>query len=381
MRKADRRGRARATLAWAAALFAAAEMGGSLLLDYAWPGLRFPSAAGVVRQFRRRPQAGVIILGSSRLEALVPGEMESLLGRCAGGSGRPAGVLNAWVPGGDAIASEYLLRQLLAAGARPDLVVVEVMPEFFTRHNEWHTLHVRRQLRWENLPEHGGELCRSGQMMRFLRARLLGPHVHRHAIRQALARLAFGEPAGPPPAAAAPAGPVDWEQTLRPPRLAMMARLAAALANREGPQRWLRNYHFGGNGTRALERLLVLCRERGVEVVLFAPPTTRMFRECYTPEIESAYQQYLAGLRRTFGCAFVDCRDWLDDALFCDGHHERAEGGLYFSRLLTHRVLLPWRQRHEPGTYRGLPGIVIPGYYRTPRWGDQAGRRCRVLSP
>jgi hypothetical protein len=371
MRKADhRRHWARRTLLWGLGLFLAAQLGGSLLLDYAGKDLRFPSAARVLRCLRQRPAPQVVFFGSSRFAPLFPKEMERLLAWSAPTTRPPVGVFNAAVPGGDLITTEHLLRRLLNAGAHPRLVVVEVMPEYFSCHNYWYGHHACRQLRWEDLREHGADIIESNQAGRFLSARLFGLYIHRAAVRKALLGLAgqTSAPTAEPPAAPPPAGPIDWDQILRPPHLDMTPTLAALLATGQGPQVLLRHYHFGGGNVRALERLLLLCREQGIEVLLLTPPTTGMYRGGYPPEVEADYHSHLAGLQKRFGCRFLDCRDWLEDNLFQDSHHLRNEGGLYFSCLFAHRVLIPWQlqQSANPLVTAALSGLEGDGPARPP---------------
>ncbi len=145
-----------------------------------------------------------------------------------------------------------------------------------------------------------------------------------------------------PPARYTLGGPVDWDKELRPPDRKMPSELAAILRASEGPSRFLRHFAIGGNCPACLEYLLSVCQERGFQVVLVAPPVAAVHRQGYTPPIESEFQRYLAGLQERYPCRFVDCRDWLDDALFEDSHHQSEEGGRYFSRLFTYRVLAPW---------------------------------------
>jgi hypothetical protein len=355
MRKANhRRHWAQQTLLWGLGLFFAAQLGASLVLDYFAEDLRFPSAARVFRHLRQRPAPQVVFFGSSRVRSLLSDEMERLLSWAAPTTGQPVGVLNAAVPSGDLISTEHLLRRLLLTGAHPRLIVVEVMPEYFNRYNYWYTLHTPRQLRWEDLGEHGIDLTLSWQPFRFLSARLFGLYTHRAAVRSALlgcTGLGLGDEEAIPAAAVPPAPPwaalIDWDQLLQAPQVEMTPQLAAVLAMGHGPQIQLRHYHFGGANVRALERLLLLCQEQDIEVQLFASPITRGYCAKYPVEVEADFQRHLAALQKRFPCRFLDCRDWLGDPLFMDDHHQNAVGALYFSRLLTHRVLIPWHLRHS----------------------------------
>jgi hypothetical protein len=350
----DRSHRARGTLLWALALFTAGQLIAVALLDYPFWRLRFPSAADALGRFEARPSADIVFLGSSRFGGgIKPAEIESLLTRTS--PGVPCSVLNGAVVAGDAIASELVLGKLLRAGARPRLVVVEVMPENLNSYNEWQSMHVRRQYRWEDLPEHFREVCWSRQLGRFLSARVLALHMHRGQVRQALLRALRpnDQPAPPPPPPTPLSGPPDWEHLLRPPHRPMPPELTAILRTTDGPRRFLRWFALGGDCPASLERILALGEQQGFKVVLLAPAVTQVYRREYTLPIEAEFQRYIAGLRQRHGCSFVDARDWLDDSLFVDMHHHHHLGGLYLSRLFTYRVLAPW-WRQEVGGANGL---------------------------
>jgi hypothetical protein len=348
-RACGRRCKARATLLWGLILFAAAQVVGGLLLDYCWPQLRFPSAAGVLARLHQQPDPQIVFLGSSRFgSAIFDHEIASLLQRNSDKPDQPYPVLNAAVPVGDPIAEEYVLKQLLRAGAHPRLVVVEVMPENLNRYNEWQSVHVRRQLRWEDIPEHLVEVCWSGQAARLLTGRLFGLHIHREQIRKALVRSVLGERPAPLPAEPPLSHEhIDWKRLLQPPHVEVPPNLAEALRTAPAPHRFLWHYSVGGNCPASLERILALGRQHGFEVLLVASPVTRAHRQEYTAPIEQAFHEYMASVEQRFGCRFIDCRDWLDDSLFVDSHHHCPQGGLYFSRLLTYRVLAPLNPRTQ----------------------------------
>src|SRR5262249_37525018 len=115
--------------------------------------------------------------------------------------------------------------------------------------------------------------------------------------------------------------------------------------------RWLSHYRIGGNNPAALRRMLARCRDLDIQVVLLAPPLAEPHRRYYKPEIESAFMNHIKSLVADFGCQFVDSRDWAQDRLFRDHHHLFPDGGDYYSRLLTYRVLVPlWRDMPPSGT-------------------------------
>jgi hypothetical protein len=358
-RQAGPKRRARAVLLWAAGLFAAVQLTASLLLDYAWPLLRFPSARRTMAALAAEPgPPEIVALGSSRFGAgIAPHEIGALLGRQLD-AGRPVGVFNAAAPAGDSIAAEFLLRRLLRAGVRPKLVLLEISPETLNYYNEWLGLHVRRQLCWHDLPGYFVEVCWSKQMARWLGERASPLYYHREELWRRAAEAAERFAAGPAAGGAAPprpgltGGPPAWGELLRLPGQALTPQLAQASVEGAsiGPSRWLRHYRIGGANAEALERLLGRCKRRGIEVVLIGAPVTRPHRETYTPAILGEYQAYLDRVAQQYGAAFHDYRDRLPDNLFLDCHHLSPEGGVYFSRLLTYELLAPrWQaQRDRP---------------------------------
>src|SRR5262245_1908229 len=62
--------KARSALIWAAAYFVVLQLAGSLLFDYVWTAVRFPSAAQVlIRLEQRGKNPDIVCLGSSRFGA------------------------------------------------------------------------------------------------------------------------------------------------------------------------------------------------------------------------------------------------------------------------------------------------------------------------
>jgi hypothetical protein len=343
-------------LVWALGLFVAIQLGVGLVLDYGFPLMRFPSAARVLESLPADPSSvEVLFLGSSRFGAGIDaGEVGSLL-ETAGSPRRLCPVVNASVPAGDLITSEFLFGQLLDRGVRPRIVVVEISPETLNHYNEWLGFHVVRQLRWEHVPAYWYETCRAGHGMRFLSARLFPLFQHRQLILDWVRGPGTRERASPNACELdvkrRPDGreELDWETLLRPPAAEVKPELKEwiRVTTEHQPRRWLRYFRIAGNSPAALERLLTECKRRQIEVLLIRVPVTTTHRETYTPAIEQEFQTFVGKLRRTHPCRFVDCVDWLADGLFIDNHHLNSAGQLYFSRLLTYRTLLPFWQGKE----------------------------------
>jgi hypothetical protein len=342
--------RSRNILLWAMGIFVAVQLTIGLVLDYAWPFLRFPSAAQMLATLPEDPSTvQVLFLGSSRFQVgIAANEIASLLER-EGRLERPCGVVNAAVPGGDLITAEFLLGHLLARGVRPRTLVLEISPETLNHYNEWLGFHVVRQLRWEHVPGYWAEACRAGHGMRFLSARLFPLFQYREQLVEWVWGINQTASAnGKPLPRWLAKGPVPWTQLLCPPtaKVTQELRDRIQVTTDHQPRRWLRDYRIAGNSPAALERILALCRQQDIRVLLVGVPVTTAHRETYSQAIEQAFQVYVANIQRIYGCGFVDCRDWLADGLYTDNHHLNPEGRLFFSRLLTYRSLLPsWQER------------------------------------
>jgi hypothetical protein len=344
--------RSRRVLLWAVGLFVVAQLTTSLLLDYCWPLLRFPSARKVLAHLAAEPdKPDIVTLGSSRFEAgIVPTEISSLVSQeCR--TDRPVRVFNASVPAGDIIAAEFMLHYLLEGGVRPKLVLLEINPETLNHYNDWLGVHVRRQLCWHDMPGYFVQVCQSMQMVRWLGERVNPVYYHREELWQATSEACRSLAAGTATNAPGRAKPAlgqqpAWKELLCPPPMALPAEaLEQCRSSAFGVvRRWLRHYRISGGNAEALERMLRLCRQKQIEVILLGVPVTTPHREVYTSEINAVYLAYLDCLCQTHGCRFVDYRARVPDSLFVDTHHLGPKGGLFFSRLLTYEVLAPfWR--------------------------------------
>ncbi|HEV8061751.1 MAG TPA: hypothetical protein VGP68_17875 [Gemmataceae bacterium] len=357
-------GHARSVLLWGVGVYAIAQLSVSLMLDYGWPLLRFPSASVRLQQLAEsKIQPDIVLLGSSRVEAgIIPTEIVWQLEReCR--PEHPIGVFKSGLGCGDAIVSEFIFSRIRDRGVRPSLLVLEVSPETLNRNNEWLGMHVRRQLRWDDAPRYFLDICRSMQVMRWLGERINPVYIHREELWGRTAEavdLALGQPGDPVPAwsvASSRPGSAGMIETaslddpLLPAAPPLSAEAAAISRYGTGQQlRWLRNYRIRGSATSgALERVLRECREEGIEVVLLGIPVTAPHRTAYTPEIDREFFAYVQKLTQDYGCRFVNYRDRIPDSLFSDNHHLSPVGGVYFSRLLTFELLGPFCQSHKFG--------------------------------
>ena len=217
--------------------------------------LALSNARTVLRDFAAvgdKPE--IVALGSSRFGAgIQAGEMTRLLTK-EFQTARPVGVFNASVPAGDAIPAEFLLHRLLDAGARPRLVLLEISPETVNQYNDWLGLHVRRQLRWHDLPSYLVDVCLSNQLVRWAGERLNPIFYHREelwckaaeSLPEFAAQLTAANDVRKPECRVSPP-PESWQDLLRPPEIPLTPEMAATIADGIGMVRnSVRNYRIFG---------------------------------------------------------------------------------------------------------------------------------------
>jgi hypothetical protein len=324
------RRRGPAALAWAASAFLAGQAALVAVADFARPGWADPYYGDRMARLRlelRRPAVTVVAaMGSSRTEfAVMPDTVTP-----PGGAAR---CVNFAVPG-HAAPNQWLdWQRLRAAGVRPHVLLVEVVPAFLVEgrgaevyfHGERLTPADLARLRpW----------CDDARGLWgvWLADRLTAWHSRRNVV---LARYA---PSLLPDAALAPS---------RPPYLSMVGnpdvsehfdperRRRAYAAAREGYEWRLRQFAPGRTPDAMLRALVGEARADGVCVVLFTTPESDTFRGWYH-EAEPAVAGYLADLGRDLGVPVIDARGWLPgDEFYIDGHHMLPCGAQAFSRRLA----------------------------------------------
>lgn len=344
--------RGRKVVVWFAASFLLVQFAGSLLLDYAWPEVRFPMAFRQFRSYRECPRSpDVICLGSSRIESSVHAkEITQTVRHVVGKQDFLA--FNAHVPGGDFISAEFVWKELWQQGARPKVILLEMCPEQVNHLNDWLKLHVMRQIRWDDVASYALETCRTGHALRLVQARFMPLYTHRYELvrttkNSVQAWLMPEEQAPPTP---------ESEEFRDCSQFAAKQLPVPADARREtmsglhGAERGLRRYRPGGTSVQALERMLKFWQQQDITVVLLGVPLSKAHRDLYTPSIETQFRAYAQRLESTYGCKYVDCRDQVPDFLFKDNHHATGRGGQYFTQRFTREVLIPTLAARVPAT-------------------------------
>jgi hypothetical protein len=93
---------------------------------------------------------------------------------------------------------------------------------------------------------------------------------------------------------------------------------------------------------RAHRDLLAVCRDRGIRVGFYAMPESPTFRGWYPPQARDRIARYYAELRAD-GVPVFDASGWLDDEfLYADGHHLTRNGAEVFSMRFGRECVGPW---------------------------------------
>jgi hypothetical protein len=259
-------------------------------------------------------------------------------------SGEPL-VFNFGVPGAQPVNMPMTLRRLLAAGVRPDAVVVEVLPA---------------QLDFTDPAQMGyaglGEGLTAAELL------AVAPDVRDRAFFkcwasarinawQTFARhLTFAaRPEWLPPPVAA-----HWRGARLRDRFGYLLPEVAPVATT--PERRQRDcavaraqYEFACArlspsplAVRSYREFVAECRSAGIPVALYLTPESDAFRSWYTPESRQRLAEFVRMCRDELGCPVFDASAGWAEEDFLDGHHMTAVGANRFSRRLAHEHLRPW---------------------------------------
>jgi len=316
--------RARRVLGLAAGLVLAGQLAVGLALDSAPLAVRFADADHVLSTASTRsPAPEVVLLGSSRTESALDPELVEAALRERLGAGAPP-VASLAVDGGDLVASERILAELLARGVRPRLALVELAPEWLRRPVPFLNAQLVRAFDWRDvlhwLPEIVDE--RAGVLVR---ARLF-PVYH---YRLELLTWWLGRA---PPYLAAP-------RAIPPP-----AKRLRADDPRAGAARWARrlaHYQTSARAEATLSRLVATCRDAGIECVWIVPPASSAQRAIYGDALDGAFRAALARAGDGAPLAVVDARERLADGEFRDSSHASRAGRARFSRIVALEEIAP----------------------------------------
>lgn len=320
---------------WLLAGLMMVQFGIALAVDQWGQPIRDPEYDFLFRQLtaRRAEAPGrpvVLALGSSRTQ------MGLRAGRL---SETPEGplVFNFAIPGSGPMMQQVVLRRLLDAGIRPDLLFVEAMPVALCRRGgaplEERFLDPARLSLAEALRLHRYYHQPYKLWLRWLTARALPLYRHRAELCET---LALNTPIASPHQTEQVDGhgwlaeaPLSPEQAARKTRY-ILGQYAKALGD----------FALGEGPAGAMGDLLEQCRRENLATVMVAPPESSAFRAAYRAG-HTPVDAYLRRLSNRFDVPCFDARAWVGDAGFLDGHHLSTLGADQYTERFGREALAP----------------------------------------
>jgi hypothetical protein len=332
----------RRVLLWSLGFYALAALALNLLMARWCPDLaarahrvKWPRLQQVAAEAADRPL--LVALGSSRMDAAFQtGRLDGL----PGPDGRPLAAYNFAIPSAGPLHEYQYVCDMLDAGIRPSLLVVEILPPLFNAPHshlfseeewgvaDWMDLHqFRRMHRY---------FARPGRKLgQWIEARLAPACVYRRALQGWAEWLTLP----PEERQSVPYVHDDWG-CRRPSDLTDKQRdSCVTMAGDYVPS--LGHFRLGAGPVRALRDLLKRCHRERIAVVLVLMPESSVFRGWYRSECLMAMSQLLTEVHATTGVPVIDARLWLDDSDFTDGHHPEESGtGKFTARLIAELAAL-----------------------------------------
>ncbi len=343
-------GRARAALLWGLILFALGQLILALCVYRGHSDLCDAGYSSRLRRLRARLAEGrdrplLLVLGSSR-PAL--GFHPSLTG-VHGQPGAPAPIVfNFAFVGSGPVREWMMLRRLLAAGVRPDWLLVEVWAPFMTQIGmygeqepvlradwDWVDLPLLRrfyQLGWAAtssvLERHLAPAVhyRQGLLNRYAPFLLPGELVREMEVLKVRSFVSEDD-WGAYPAEGQPMRGEIGEKMLALGRFVLTPVF--------------RDFHIHKNSNEALHALLDECRNRKIKVALFMMPEHSTLRAFYPPTVKAMFHRFVAGLSKEYGIPVIDGRTWCADDEFVDMCHLLGTGARTFSERFGREVCQP----------------------------------------
>ncbi len=332
----------RRILCWGLVSFCLLEAALGLFLDALLPTARDPEYVARERLLHVRLAEApgrplVLLLGSSRT---MLGVKAGQLTACD--PDRPL-VFNFGLLGAGPVMQGVCLRRLLAAGVRPRLVFIEVLPALLNEpgdyclEEDW--LSGKRLGAWEL----AGAWCYHSHPAHLLgqwcQARCLPSSRRLPALCLALGVDWSRSENGTPGVEVATDGYGWHAQPLSGLDMARR-RTLTGLAYRQyrnafGP------FRLAAGPARALEDLLDRCRAEDIPAALLLMPEGTEFQALYPPDMRRGIDAFLARLSHERALPLIDARNWVGDAGFWDAHHLLPEGAASFTDRFEHEALLP----------------------------------------
>jgi hypothetical protein len=325
----------RATLIWAVVLYAIAQICFTVTMEE-WLPVAFRSLLRakwqqlnyIAAQNPDRPL--MVMLGSSRTEyALQADRMNDLVGP----DGKQFIAYNYGLPSLGPLYAGLSLREMLDAGIRPRLLVVEYLPPLLNEpvkglvsEEAWTAaswLNLRQLVRLWPYFKHPDQKARD-----WFEARVAPWYVFRREAQAAINGQVHPDLAVKITVPYDPWGRKPQEVTSAAEKQER-SRIAYGIFHDS-----LGHLRVGKGPSRSLHDVLDICRREHIRLVIVSMPESTTFRSWYSPAAAADIEAHLAELREKEGADVIDAKKWLADDQFVDGHHVTEEGSRTFSTRL-----------------------------------------------
>jgi hypothetical protein len=291
----------------------------------------------------------VILLGTSRTGyGFAAGRAQ----QAAEQTGLPAVVFNFGLPGSGPVTHQLYLMRLLAAGWRPDLLLIEVLPAMLAQKPggpvEGRTITGDRLSLSEIETATGYDVPGERLLSEWRQATVSPISAHRFKLLGRL--LPDAAPLNLRHDWGRTRDPNGWNRSSADGSEVTEEERARGIARTVGEYREVMKCDLpAGSAAGALRDTLTLCRAEGIRIGLVLLPEATAFRRLYPPGAETRIAEFLAELTTEFGCPLTDARGWVLDDSFLDGHHLHRAGARAFTDRLTAEVILPFLRAQPTG--------------------------------
>lgn len=346
-------GRAKTAVLWSVLAFLAGQAVLAYIVGYAHPEIRDPEYGYRLRRLHQwtatTPQRPLcLILGSSRtLSGIYP----PALPPWPTDAGPEPLVFNFSQFCAGPVRELQTLRRLLAAGHRPDWLLLEVWPPYWPQRGYWvDELHIMQtDFRPVDLPLilRYFTIHRQSALTK-LAAETLLPITGLRSNLLALCACSLLSPdqRGREKQFASwrDIDASGWRPWLE---RGTEEEFRARIARLQGEKQYLENFAISDTTDRSLREILEECRRRHIKAGLILMPEYSQLRNWYTPDVHQQINAYLNRLKREYQVAVFDTRIWMADEEFYDLTHMVPSAAAPFTQRLGRAMLLPWLQEDQ----------------------------------
>jgi len=340
-------------LGWGIVLLVLSHLGLAVAIDHWLPSFRDslygPKAVRLLdrlrapdfqREGKGRQGKVVLMLGNSHVaNALNGSQMEAEL---AGELAAPLLVHNFGCPNAGNVTDYLNLVRLLHRQVQPDLVLLEVFPEFLSGPGptELGSLPVARLEHNDLVPL---EKCRFPIVdlrSSWWQAWLMPWYSHRFSILNSTFDWLLP-----------PSERQDWSFTCDAwgwkcwPEVSAERRAELTRSTLRILRPYFQNYCLADSSCEAVRQTLAECQARHIAAAIVLMPEGAPVRGLYSATVHSQLRAFLEEVSKQFRVDVVDARNWMADSDFTDGHHLSDTGAGKFTHRLGREVVLPQLMR------------------------------------